>query len=689
MIRIGPVPVACLLVIAALVATGEARADEAFWRNLAAKYGDGRPAIGLLNECLDYVTYAGEIEFTDVTQQSGLEATKTASGFKGSQFAVESRVHWTCAVIDASRVPELATFRIPFHSARPISGLDARIIARDGVASDVPDSRIHDEPMAPGFPAYADLRWRVVDFGTLPDSCVIDVKFSQAGREAFATNSIPFDHPIAFDRQRYTITAPNSVVNGFAWWTDSFRADEELGKPKIEAVSGSVGELQRYEWVFEEAPEVPVEELAVPLTVRARRIDLAVAFERDWEKMLAWYRGEVERVASRDARGAEMAAEIVRGVADDSLRARALYEHVKQRVRWVQIPVHRTKLVPDAPSEVLERGYGDAKDIASCLTFLMRSVGLEAHMALVATTGASRFDLRFPTFQSFDHAVVHLLLPLREVWLDATDPHLGFGGMSESVRGGRWDALTTPFLVWEGSPNFWDPTVRSIAIEAYGPGDCGYSVTDPQVVWDASGTVTFRATLEMRGAHALALRRGLRGQSPDEQARVFGEWLARSSGAERVVEMSAANIDSLEADLRIRYAVARQWTPGADEVRIPSRFFGLPYPQVTLEPGRRFGSVAFPFPEEIASEVPLTAPDGYSVATLPADLEISSGFLRFERSYVAAFGSSQITSSLRIEEPSVDAAQFGRLVRALEMIRSAGDEEIVFVKTPLLGKVEE
>lgn len=679
-----------LVATLSLLAAAPAGADDSFWRGLAAKYGPGRPAIGLLNECLDYVTYAGEVEIKDVTQQSGLEQTKTAAAFKGSQFLLDSRFHWMCAVIDAEQVPELATVRIPFHSERTISDLSARVILRDGTSMDVPKSKIVDEPMAPGFPAYADLRWRAIHFGPLPDSCVLDLKYALRGREAFASNRFLFDHPYPVDRVRYLVSAPTSVVTGFPWWTDSFRADEELGKPKIESVAGSTGELQRYEWSFGEVPEVPSEELSVPLAARARAVELTVAFERDWDKMLAWYRGEVERVYAADTRGAEMAAEMVRGISDDSLKARVIYDHVKRRVRWVSIPANLTRLVPDAPSEVLERGYGDAKDIAACLAFLLRSAGLQADMALVPTAASGRFEPRFPTFLHFDHALVHAFLPLRDVWLDATDPAVGFGSLSERVRGGRWDMPITPFLVWDGSPNFWDGTTSVIDIPSYGLSECGYELTAPEIVWDPAGKATCRLALNVRGAPAVALRRALLGKSREEQESVLAEWLERTGSTEGLGEFSVENVDSLEQDtLRVRCAVTRAWTPGADEIRLPSRFFGLLYPVQAPREAKRYGSVSFAFPEELSQNVRLVLPEGYEVAALPPDVEISSSFMRYERRFEETYGGRALVSSFRIEDSSVDAAQYGRLLKALEEIRRAGDEEIVLRRTPLLGRAGE
>lgn len=682
-----------LLLIAAAAAasttlsSAPADADDAFWRKLADKYGDSRPVIGLLDGCIDLATYTGEVQQTDVTQQSGLSATKTAGILTGSRFTLDSRYHWICAVFDGDSpaAREVATYRIPFHSERSVGGVEARVIQRDGTPVSVPDENIQDVPMAPDAPDYADLRWRVIDFGTLPDSCILDLKYTTRSSEAFAMKSFTFDKPYPLDRATYTLTTPVSVVGNFTWWTDSYKGHGEIPDSRIESVTGSQGEMQQYVWEEIDIPEMVPDELGQPMLSRVRSIDLTVAFEREWSKLLGWYYGKVEGVYAADARASELALEIVRGIDADSLKAMALFDHVRRTVRWVPIPVNLTTLVPAPPSEVLERGYGDARDMSACLALLMRSVGLDARMALVSSRTLGRFEPQFPSFMFFDHAVVHSLLPGREVWLDLTDPALGFGELSETLRGPGSDAGLTPLLVWDGGPSFWE-SVSAPYIEPYEPTDSGYDLRDGKVTWDPSGRVTFEATREYRGAHSLIMRRALLGKSADEQRQVFAAALANEGIEDPVVSFEAANLDSLGHDLVVTYAVARAWEPGADEVRVPSRLFGLPALEQTPSPTKRSGSLVFRYFESFQQDVTVTPPEGFAVASYPGDVQVRSSFLDFDRDYSEAGDGLMIQTNASLKDFDIDVAVFGRFLRGVEEMRKAGDEEIVFRRAALVGQ---
>jgi hypothetical protein len=348
--------------------------------------------------------------------------------------------------------------------------------------------------------------------------------------------------------------------------------------------------------------------------------------------------------------------------------------------------VNLTTLVPSPPSEVLERGYGDARDISACLALLMRSVGLDARMALVSTRTLGRFEAQFPSFLFFDHAIVHSLLPAREVWLDPTDPVLGFGELNEALRGPGSDAGLTPLLVWDGGPNFWESSVSAPYIVPYDLTDSGYDLRDGEVAWDPSGRVTFAATREYRGAHSLVMRRALLGKSPEEQREVFAAVLAREGIDDPVVSFDATNLDALGQGLVVKYSIARAWEPGADEVRVPSRFFGIPALEQTPASTKRSSSLVFRFFESFQQDVTVPAPEGFAVASYPGDVEVRSSFLDFDRDYSESGEGLSILTNASLKDFDIDVAVFGRFLRGVEEMRKAGDEEIVFRRSALVGQ---
>ncbi len=93
------------------------------------------------------------------------------------------------------------------------------------------------------------------------------------------------------------------------------------------------------------------------------------------------------------------------------LRETLTYEAVAFGVRGV---------IPHRPEEILHQRFGDCKDHALLAWHLLRSRGIEAHLALLRTEGPITREL--PSLDAFDHMVVVVPGVGPNVVFDATDP---------------------------------------------------------------------------------------------------------------------------------------------------------------------------------------------------------------------------------------------------------------------------
>jgi transglutaminase-like putative cysteine protease len=97
-------------------------------------------------------------------------------------------------------------------------------------------------------------------------------------------------------------------------------------------------------------------------------------------------------------------------------------QYVQEQVQYASISIGRGTYMPTAPEEVLKRNFGDCKDKSLLLAMILRELGVEAVPALVnSRTGKTLAD-RLPTPYAFDHAIVHLQLAGKGMWVDPTVP---------------------------------------------------------------------------------------------------------------------------------------------------------------------------------------------------------------------------------------------------------------------------
>jgi tetratricopeptide (TPR) repeat protein/transglutaminase-like putative cysteine protease len=114
----------------------------------------------------------------------------------------------------------------------------------------------------------------------------------------------------------------------------------------------------------------------------------------------------------------------------------AILHGLNKRVRYTGLEFGQSAIVPHAPAETLQHGYGDCKDKAALLVAALRTAGIGAHVALLYAEDGEDIDAEYPGIRKFNHAIVYVP-GSPALWLDPTDPDLRPGVLPESDQG-RW-----------------------------------------------------------------------------------------------------------------------------------------------------------------------------------------------------------------------------------------------------------
>jgi tetratricopeptide (TPR) repeat protein len=103
-------------------------------------------------------------------------------------------------------------------------------------------------------------------------------------------------------------------------------------------------------------------------------------------------------------------------------RIQQLVQLLHKNVRYTGIEFGEAQLVPQAPSEVLKRHYGDCKDKAAFLVSMLRAEGIPANLALLSSGTGRDVDPDMPGMNFFNHAIVYVSASDSDpaLWIDAT-----------------------------------------------------------------------------------------------------------------------------------------------------------------------------------------------------------------------------------------------------------------------------
>ncbi|MBU1509297.1 DUF3857 domain-containing protein [Myxococcota bacterium] len=137
-----------------------------------------------------------------------------------------------------------------------------------------------------------------------------------------------------------------------------------------------------------------------------------------WKELGLSYLRYVEPVyrPRRDMR--ELARKITAGSKTDLERIQAIHAWVQKNFRYVSLMFGNHGYMPYTLDEILERKFGDCKDMTLVIVHLLRGVDIAAHPAIVRTKPQGLYPMDVPSLAPFDHSIVYL--PATNSWLDGT-----------------------------------------------------------------------------------------------------------------------------------------------------------------------------------------------------------------------------------------------------------------------------
>lgn len=112
--------------------------------------------------------------------------------------------------------------------------------------------------------------------------------------------------------------------------------------------------------------------------------------------------------------------EIKAKTTDPKARTRAALDYVQSEVRYLGIELGIGGYIPRPPKKVLERRFGDCKDVTLLLTTMLAAMDIEASPLLVNSNLRSGVETLLPNYGAFDHVIVMVRLQDHTYFLDPT-----------------------------------------------------------------------------------------------------------------------------------------------------------------------------------------------------------------------------------------------------------------------------
>jgi uncharacterized protein HemY len=349
-----------------------------------------------------------------------------------------------------------------------------------------------------------------------------------------------------------------------------------------------------------------------------------------WAEVGDWYRGlALSRSEPTDALKAR-AREITRNAKTPEEQARAIYEYVSSRIRYIGIDFGVGRYQPHLASEVLDNQYGDCKDKDTALEALLRASGFQTAPALIGAGIAPVPDVPSPAF--FNHVITTVEMPSGRIWLDSTPAVGPFGYLVAVIRDQK--ALVVPpaapatLVATPANPPY--PLVERF--EANGS-------------LDAEGKMTSKISATIRNDAEILVRTLAERLAPAEwdQASQYISNLRGFSGTTSNTEFK--NVDDLSTPIAMTYDYQRHPFGDWDNHRIVPLFPALEFPGLANDSKAPTEDIDLGAPRQMIAITHMMLPEKFGT-DLPDPIHVKTDFATFDKTY--RFNGLEITAERTI-----------------------------------------
>ena len=204
-----------------------------------------------------------------------------------------------------------------------------------------------------------------------------------------------------FRFQNRTLSKYFPVARSVVYLTGDTHLVKQFASPGVSAQKVDGGVF----WAMEQPPTFrfePLQQVAEKYLPMVWLSDASITWPRVATDYLETIKGRLE-IDSATRTAAEKHVSAIRQAPQKIV---ALADFVQTNVTYKAIEFGRRAMVPNPAAKTLENRYGDCKDHAVLLHQMLKSIGIQSHLALIHSYSVVREDM--PSLDQFDHVVVYV-----------------------------------------------------------------------------------------------------------------------------------------------------------------------------------------------------------------------------------------------------------------------------------------
>lgn len=379
-----------------------------------------------------------------------------------------------------------------------------------------------------------------------------------------------------------------------------------------------------------------------------------------------WYKNLVMQIGNDEALVKEKTNEIIKGLATDEEKVKAIFQWVQDNVRYIAFENGIAGFKPEKAQEVLRKKYGDCKGMANLLTVMLRSINLDARRCWIGTKHIA-YDYSTPSLSVDNHMICAWMNKGKPVFLDATEKYIGFGEVAERIQGRQT-------LVENGN---------------------GYSLERVPVATHLQNTATESRKFLIDGnnlkGHVVQVWKGenkewllsaLNDIKQDKQENALKQYLADGKMNFEISNLKIANLSNYNAELKVEYDL--NWK-GVLSVFDKEIYLDADnrhnFDNYKIDTVKRKLPYWFQFKNHLVFETEIQLPAGITTSTLPEKLSIKQPGYGFTAYYTSAPGKILYRNEIILNQSEIKPETFSQWNRDIEKLITFYNQQVVLTKT--------
>jgi hypothetical protein len=460
------------------------------------------------------------------------------------------------------------------------------------------------------------------------------------------------------------------AVNERSDRTGSFTVVDTHSATASDRTTFSAG-ITDYRWAMKDVPEMKPESFTSTIRNHISRMEFQLTgfsspltpkdFRTSWASLIKELNESDEFGAALSKSNSWMSEEvkpIIAGASGDEQKAKKIFEFVRDHYACTE---HNALWASQPIKNIQKIKKGSVSEINLLLTGMLRYAGLDASPVILSTKDHGYAHEMYPMMTSFNYVVTKFRSNGKDIYLDASQPGLGYGRLLPECYNGHARVVNEA----ADAVYFQADSLKERAVTAL-------LLTGGKNGW--IGTMT-----QEKGYYeSMTIRKKVQESGKEK----FFEGIGKAYGAN--ISISEEHIDSLSnPDEPVLVSFTVEIKPGQDDIIYFDPMFGEAMKKNPFQSAERLYPVEMPYTFDETYLLTMNVPEGYEVDELPRQMIAridENGSANFEYRISVSGSTISLRSTLKTKKTMFLPDEYEALREFFNLVVKKQNEQIVFKK---------